>query len=161
MRDFLCDCCGQTHAGLPTDKGWTLPDVVWAIPQEDRQTRAKFDSDRCQLGERFFIRCILEIPFTEQAGYYGWGVWVELAEVDFWRYIELYDKDGSREPQVSGAIANAIPAYPSTLELPVTVQFQSSTSRPTVHLLADSQHPLALEQCDGIDSRRYHEILEA
>lgn len=160
MSDFFCKSCGQTHEGLPTDTGWKLPDVVWAIPEEDRERRARFDSDRCQIDDRFFIRCVLKVPFNEQAGYYGWGVWIELSETDFYRYIELYNEDGSSEPPIAGAIANAIPTYPSTLEFPVLVQFQSSKSRPTVHLPVGSQHPLAMDQAAGIDSQRYHALLE-
>ncbi len=160
-NSFVCNTCGDTHEGLPTDLAWTLPDVVWSIPEADRTSLAKFDTDRCQLGDRFFIRCILELPFREQSGYYGWGVWVELPESSFYRYVELYDEDGSSEPVVSGHLANEIPAYPSTLGLPVTVQFQDSTSRPTVNVPTTSNHALAAAQSGGIDNQQYHAILVA
>lgn len=84
-NSFFCKTCGDTHEGLPTDHGWTLPDVVWSIPEADRSSQAKFDADCCQLGDRFFIRGILKLPFNEQPGYYGWGVWVELSESSFYR----------------------------------------------------------------------------
>ncbi|WP_458069146.1 DUF2199 domain-containing protein [Rhodanobacter sp. BL-MT-08] len=158
---FVCKTCGGTHEGLPTDLGWTLPDVVWAIPEAARANQAQFDSNRCQLGDRFFIRCILKLPFNEQSGYYGWGVWVELSESNFYRYAEVYDKDGSSEPMIPGQIANEIPAYPSTLGLRVTVQFQDSTSRPTVYVPTESNHPLAAQQSDGIDNQQYHTVLVA
>lgn len=145
---------------MPTDHGWKLPDDVWAIPADERADKAEFNSDLCQLGNRFFIRCFLKLPFNEQPGYYGWGVWVEVAETDFYRYVELYDEDGSAEPPVPGTVANAIPGYPSTLGLPVAVQFQASTSRPSVAVAANS-HPIATEQSEGIANRRYHEILVA
>ena len=157
---FICSTCGETHEGLPTDHGWKLPDDVWAIPDGERSDKAKFDNDLCQLGNRFFIRCVLKLPFNEQPDYYGWGVWVEVEESDFYRYVELYDKDGSSERPVPGAIANAMPGYPPTLGLSVNVQFQSNTSRPTVAVSA-STHPIAAEQSTGIDSQRYHEILVA
>lgn len=157
---FICPTCGETHNGLPTDRGWQIPDDVWAIPASERPDRAKFNSDLCQFGNRFFIRCLLKLPFNEQPDYYGWGIWVEVAEPDFYRYVELYDKDGSTEPPVPGTIANAIPGYPSTLGLSVVVQFQGSTSRPSVTVLTNS-HPIAAEQSSGIDNRRYHEILVA
>ena len=160
-NSFVCNTCGDTHEGLPTDLAWTLPDVVWSISEADRTSLAKFDTDRCQLGDRFFIRCILELPFREQSGYYGWGVWVELPESSFYRYVELYDEDGSSEPVVSGHLANEIPAYPSTLGLPVTVQFQDSTSRPTVNVPTTSNHALAAAQFGGIDNQQYHAILVA
>ena len=158
---FICKTCGDAHEGLPTDHGWKLPDAVWAIPEAERASRAQFDTDRCQLGERFFIRCVLKLPFNEQSGYYGWGVWVELSESSFYRYVELYDEDGSSEPVIAGHIANEIPAYPSALGLPVSVQFQDSTSRPTVYFPTTSNHPLAADQSSGIDNQQYHAILVA
>jgi len=161
MKSFVCPTCGDTHDGLPTDHGWKLPDEVWAIPEDERSNKAKFNSDLCQLGSRFFIRCLLKLPFNEQADYYGWGVWVEVPEPNFYRYVELFDKDGSSEPPVPGSIANAMPGYPSTLGLPVMVQFQGSTSRPTAQVSSASDHPLGVEQSSGIDNRRYHEILIA
>lgn len=157
---FICSTCGETHEGLPTDHGWKLPDDVWAIPEAKRSNEAKFNSDLCQFGERHFIRCVLKLPFKDQPGYYGWGTWVEVAETDFYRYVEIYDKDGSAEPPVSGTIANVFPGYPPTVGLPVRVQFQSSTSRPTVAVEA-GHHCLAAEQSAGIDNHRYHEILVA
>lgn len=157
---FICSTCGETHEGLPTDHGWKLPDDVWAIPEHERSSKAKFDSDLCQLGSRFFIRCILKVPFNEQPEYYGWGVWVEVAESDFYRYVELFDKDGSAERSVPGTLANAMPGYPPTLGLTVDVQFQDSTSRPTI-AVPTGEHPLAAEQAKGVDNRRYHQILEA
>lgn len=156
---FLCRTCGKTHDGLPTDRGWTLPDVVWAIPESERPGRAKFNSDLCQLDDRFFIRCLLKVPFNEQPGYFGWGVWVEVAASDFHRYIELYDKDASGEPAIRGLIANEIPAYPSTLGIPVLVQFQDSNSRPAVQIPATTNHLLATDQINGLDNERYHGLI--
>ena len=158
MSSFVCSTCGETHEGMPTDFGWKLPDEVWAIPEGERSTRAKFDSDRCQLGERFFIRCTLALPFTEQPGYYAWGVWVEITEPDFWRYIELYEKDGRTEPVIAGSIANSIPGYLSTAGLAIEVQLQDEKSRPSVRVV-DGAHPLAMEQREGISNQRYHDIL--
>lgn len=143
---------------MPRDHGWKLPDDVWAIPANEREEKAKFNSDLCQFGNRFFIRCLLKLPFNEQPDYYGWGIWIEVAEPDFYRYVEFYDNDGSAEPPVPGTVANAIPGYPPTLGLPVLVQFQNSTSRPSVTVTA-TDHPIATEQSGGIDNRRYHQIL--
>lgn len=158
MNSFVCSTCGDSHEGMPTDFGWKLPDEVWAVPESERSTRAKFDSDRCQFGERFFIRCILALPFTEQPGYYAWGVWVEIPESDFWRYIELYEKDGRAEPVIAGSIANSVPGYMSTVGLAVEVQLQDERSRPSVRVV-DGGHPFALEQRHGISNQRYHDIL--
>lgn len=158
MKSFVCSTCGNAHEGMPTDFGWQLPDDVWAIPEAERSSQAKFDSDRCQLGDRFFIRCVLALPFIEQPDYYAWGVWVEIPEPDFWRYIELYEKDGRGELSITGLIANAIPGYESTVGLAVRVQLQDEKSRPSVWVI-DVGHPLSREQLSGISNERYHGIL--
>jgi hypothetical protein len=53
---FICGTCGKEYAGLITDYGFKLPDVVWAIPEPERSIKAKFDTDLCRLGGRYFIR---------------------------------------------------------------------------------------------------------
>jgi hypothetical protein len=133
--------------------------VVWSIPKPIVRAGPSSIPTVCQLGDRFFIRCVLKLPFNEQSGYYGWGAWVELSESSFYSYVALYDADGSSEPAVTGHVANEIPAYPSTLGLPVTVQFQGSTSRPTVLIPTTSNHPLAAQQSSAVDNQQYHEIL--
>lgn len=81
---FTCPTCGGTHEGLPTDHGWQLPGDVWAIPPDERSSHAKFDSDLCQFGDRFFIRCVFKIPFNEQP-----------AGIDNSRYHEILVATGS------------------------------------------------------------------
>jgi hypothetical protein len=158
---FVCGVCGKTHAGLPTDYGYKLPDEVWAIPEPERPERAKFTDDLCQYGGRCFIRCVLFLPFTEADGAFGWGVWVEVEWPVFERYLSLYEADGSGEPRHPGKLANALPGYDATLGTSVLIQFGSRTQRPSVYLLSDDQSPLALEQRRGIDASRHHEILAA
>jgi hypothetical protein len=160
-QSFVCGVCGESHEGLPTDTAFTLPDEVWALPVEERSTRAKWTEDLCQFGERYFIRCLLPIPFTDQAGYYGWGVWAQVEWSIFQKYLELYDQDGTKEPSVFGLLANQIPTYAQTLGLPVRIQFEKSTERPTVQFAASQDHELAREFITGISYARYHEILLA
>jgi hypothetical protein len=101
---FVCAQCGQSHEGLLTDQGWKLPDAVWAIPEPERATRAHYDTDLCQLDERFFIRCILRIPFSERERYFGWGVWVDVEREDFVRYVQLYNVDAHEELAKRGTL---------------------------------------------------------
>jgi len=70
---FKCGICGENHEGLPTEWACNLPDEVWAIDEPEREERARFTSDLCQFGERYFIRCMLEVPFTHSEGTFGWG----------------------------------------------------------------------------------------
>lgn len=159
MERYTCSICGQEHAGLVTDWAYTLPDEVWAIPEAERTEKARFNNDLCQFGDRNFIRCVLEVPFTEDDGYFGWGAWAEVDWPTFERYLELYDLDGSSEPTRTGMLANELPAYPGSIGTPVSIQFRDPTTRPSLNLKPESQDHLALEQRNGIDDARYHEIL--
>ncbi|MEW9622969.1 DUF2199 domain-containing protein [Rhodanobacter geophilus] len=158
---FRCQTCGETHEGLPTDFAWKLPDAVWAIPEPDRAKQARWDADCCQLGERFFIRCVLHIPFRSLTGSNGWGIWVEVSERDFFRYVELYSADARTEPPVGGVLANEIPCHDRSLGLAVSVQFGTAQNRPTVIASSDCDHSLAIEQKQGMSNEGYHEVLVA
>jgi len=178
---FTCACCGQTHEGLPTDWAFQLPDVVWKIPARERETAARFDTDLCEYGDRYFIRGMLCVPFRrtndnfrkgswfrgllptffrKTADRFGWGAWAEVDVGVFKRYLELYDADGSAEPLHAGKLANDLPAYANSLDAPIQIQFLDKTQRPTFTLLAEDCSDLAFEQRNGIDDARYHQVLE-
>ncbi|MDZ5647329.1 DUF2199 domain-containing protein [Nitrospirillum sp. BR 11828] len=158
---YICSVCGEAHEGLPTQWAWRLPDVVWAIPAENRETAADFTDDVCAYDGRFFIRCVLSIPFTHQAEFFGWGVWAEIGRAAFLRYLEIYNEDATDEPPVPGTLANAIACYGAPLDQPVLVRFGTATRRPTLHLPKDDTSLLAREQRAGIGANRHHEILQA
>lgn len=160
MNDhFTCSICGERHEGLVTDWAYSLPDAVWAIPEAERTEKARFTSDLCQFGERYFIRCVLGVPFTEAEGKFGWGAWSEVDWPVFERYLEMYERDGSTEPVHRGTLANNLPGYESSFGAPVEIQFQGSTKRPSLNLPQDDKSQLASDQRDGIDNLRYHEII--
>jgi hypothetical protein len=148
------------HEGLTTDWAYKLPDEVWAIPDEERAARALCSSDLCQFGDRFFIRCVLSVPFTETEGSFNWGCWAEVDWPVFRRYLSLYDADGSDEPRQPGTLANALFGYPGSLGASCEIQFGESTRRPALFTPLDDQSLLAAEQRAGYDAKRYHMILD-
>ncbi len=156
---FVCAICREEHKGLITDWAYTLPDEVWAIPESQRAQRARFNTDLCQFGERYFIRCILPVPYPEADTEFGWGAWAEVAWPVFEGYLKLYDKDGSAEPAHSGTLANELRPYPGSLGAAVGIQFGDPTKRPKLSLRTGDDSLLAREQRSGIDSGRYHEVL--
>ncbi|MGO8919871.1 MAG: DUF2199 domain-containing protein [Stellaceae bacterium] len=158
---FVCGICGEAHSKLPTDHAWQLPDEVSAIREPERSERAKFDSDLCKYDGRYFIRCVLPVPFVDRTGYFGWGIWVEVDRRVFERYLSLYEADGSGEPRYAGKLANVLPRYDEPLGADVLVQFGASTKRPSVHFPSEANSELALEQKHGIDTVRHHAILAA
>lgn len=157
---FYCATCGRDHEGLSTDWGFTLPDEVWAIPEDQREAQARFNDDLCQWGERYFIRCILPVPLAGTDDYFGWGAWVEVEAEAFERYLDLYDADGREEPPLPGKLANRLAPYPGTsLGTRLFIQLQTPDERPTLILPEGDKSRLAQEQRDGIDAARHHEIL--
>jgi hypothetical protein len=156
---FTCSICGEEHEGLATDWAYALPDVVWEIPEGERAERARFNNDLCQFGERYFIRCMLEIPFADVPGYFGWGAWAEVNWPTFERYLELYDEDGSSEPAAEGVLANELSPYSGSLGTPVIIKFRDAKNRPSLHLKPEFAGLLAVDQRAGIDEARYHQIL--
>lgn len=128
---------------------------------EERKAKAKWTQDLCQLGSRYFIRCLLPIPFTEREGQFGWGVWLEVDWPIFERYMRIYDQDATNESPVCGLLANEIPIYENSRGLPATMRFGTASQRPTAWFSAEARHACADEQRAGIDDRRYHEIVDA
>jgi len=160
VQHFTCSICGQDHEGLPTDWAYELPDEVWAIPEAERRDKAKFDSDLCQFGERFFIRCILVVPFKAAPEQFSWGAWVEVEWPVFERYLQLYEEDGTSEPPHRGRLANDLIVYPDCIGVAVFIQFSEASKRPFIILHGDDQSLLASEQREGMTRARYHEILD-
>ena len=158
---FRCGICGKDHEEPLSDQAFTLPDEVWAIPEVERESKAKWTQDLCQYGNRYFIRCLLPIPFTEREGQFGRGVWLEVEWPTFKRYLEIYKEDATSEPPASGLLANEIPIYQNSLGLAATIRFGTASQRPTAWWSKEAGHACAVEQRTGIDSRRYHEIIDA
>lgn len=159
-EDFVCSRCGRKHEGLITDQAYKLPDDVWSISESERAEKARFDSDLCQFGERFFIPGLLLVPFSDQPDAFGWGVWVEVELSVFKRYLELYEADGSHEPPHRGVLANDILGYPSSLGAEVAINFMAAAERPLVSVLGQNGGHLAEEQQRGMSDARYHQILD-
>jgi hypothetical protein len=157
---FTCSICGNEHQGLITDWAYALPDVVWAISEGERKEKARFNNDLCQFDDRSFIRCVLEVPFTDAEGYFGWGAWAEVEWPVFERYLELYDENGSSEPRAAGQLANDLCAYQGSIGMPVFIQFRDPSKRPLLILGESDGSLLAEEQRLGIGERRYHEIMD-
>lgn len=145
---------------LPGDVELHLPDAVWALPYLERYLRSRSNPDFCTLDEsRYFIRCVLAIPYSYREGFFCWGVWVEVAKADHDAYLAHYQRDSAEVPPFAGQLANNIPSYSPTAGMAVTVELDDE-HRPLVKLDPASRHKLAREQKNGIDRER-HEALAA
>ena len=141
---------------------WQVPDEVWAL---DEMTRKKwflqFDSsdEFCSIDNRWFRRGDLELPYTNRPGAWKWSVGCEVDDSVVQKYAELEDIDGSNEPRMFGKLACKNPPPPGLAQPPIRNTIRPRDHRPSLFLAANSVHPLAPEQREGMDKELYHEIV--
>jgi hypothetical protein len=140
------------------DVAFGLPDVIHALPEDERAARARTHSDLCSLDDRrFFIRGVVYAPVQQLGTLFGWGVWAEVSREVFLRYQELYDRDATGESPAAGVLANVPPGY-ERIEQPLEILFGPPDQRPTFRLMpTDSE--LYREQVEGLPVRKWHRII--
>ena len=150
---FHCDLCGKDHEGLP-DLGFDAPDPYLAVPESERAARTTFTLDRCTVededGMHFFVRAVISIPIHGEDEPFGIGAWVSQSERNYERYV-----GGEEEMEPTfGWLVNRIPHYePTTMLLKTRLHFRGERMRPSVEL-EPTDHPLAVDQRDGITLER-------
>lgn len=156
---FRCGSCGEWHDELATDIGCGLPDAVFELSYLERYRRARYNQDFCTLdGKRWFIRCVLPVPFTYRDDYFGWGVWVEVTQAQHDAYLMFFEENGGAPPVIEGRVANQLKGYRATQGLAVRLDLEPDR-RPLAYLLPTSRHALALEQRKGMDAERHHALV--
>jgi len=157
---FECVTCGAYHVGMPSF-GWDYPVQYLLIPERERGHRVELRSDACIIDERwFFVRGCLEIPVHDHHEPFSWGVWCSLSRDNFLRCTELFDQlDRVPDESFFGWLCSAIPCYPDTQQLKTMVRVRAWPTRPFVEL-EPTEHPLAIEQREGITTTRAREIAE-
>lgn len=164
-RSWGCSTCGERHEGL-FDLACSHPEQ-WSGSEEKRpnaealQSQHFLSEDFCVLeGEDFFVRCVLDIPLIGSGGRsFGYGVWSTLSRKNFLLYQETFDsgEQGDLGPWF-GWFSNRLKGYPDTLNLKCQVHPRAGRQRPWIEL-EETDHPLALEQRNGINFDRLLEIL--
>ena len=160
MIGFQCSTCHEFHEGIPTF-GWDYPVQYLDIPEEERSQRCELTSDTCVIDKKwFFVRGCIEIRVHGADDPFIWGVWVSLSEKSFNRFVELKDsQDQKDEGPFFGWLCAYINDYPDTLNLKTMVHPRDGM-RPYIEL-EPTDHPLALEQRNGIPMARVAQIYEA
>ena len=155
---FKCVSCGQWHEGMPTF-GATAPFYFYAIPADERQRRCVLTSDTCVVDEQnFFVRGCLDIPVHGQQELFSYGVWVSLSKASFDQFTTYFrERKRSHIGPFFGWLSAVLPLYPSTENLKTRVHLRDDGVRPFIEL-EPTEHPLALEQQNGIDVQRVAEI---
>jgi hypothetical protein len=90
-----------------------------------------------------------------------WLSWVSVSEANFTRASELWSRPGREgEPPYFVWLQSALPYPGGTLSLRGSLHTQPVGCRPLIVLEA-SDHPLSVEQSQGITRARVQEIVEA
>lgn len=162
MSGYFCKTCGKQHDELPMCFGPSAPDLWYSIPEAERGERGKLSSDQCMIdGKHFFILGRILIPVIDGPGPFIWLAWVSLSEKNFLRSCELWESEGREsEPPYFGWLQNALPYKPTTLSLKTRLQTMPLGERPNI-ILENVDHPLFLEQHNGISMARVQQIAEA
>jgi hypothetical protein len=151
-----CSVCGKVHAIEDSELTFELPDIIYALAQDEREKRCDISPDVCALDrERFFLRGLLPIPVSGHSQPYNIGVWAEISVETFGRIHGRWDDPDQRdEPRLPGTLANSVPLQGAdTLGTGVMIQLIGTRSRPEFYVEMDG-HPLHREQTRGIDEHR-------
>ncbi len=153
---FRCARCGELH-DLPFAFAWDAP-AYWR-PELVEERRGVLGEENCEIDDHFFVRGRIRIPVVDADEDFEWGVWVTLSETNYERMLELWKTpDREREPAYFGWRSTEVPVYErSTLSLKTMVHTQPVGERPLIELEA-TDHPLAVEQREGITLERVREI---
>jgi hypothetical protein len=139
--------------------GWDYPIQYLEIPKPERARRCSLGSDKCVIDAKwFFVRGCLEIPVHGQEEPFSWGVWASLSESSFEQWARTYEwSKRSHVGPFFGWLCSHIRLYPDTINLKARVHLRDNNLRPYVEF-EPTDHPLAVEQREGIPTERVAEI---
>jgi hypothetical protein len=159
---WTCSCCGKTFDTLPMDYAIEGPSNWFAVPEAERATRVKKDSNLCVIDSReFYVRGCIEIPVHDCNDRFVWGVWVSVSEESFRYILDKWTAEiPADEPPRFGWLCNWIRGYPEPKDIGCDVHLRSGNLRPRI-VLEPTDHPLAVEQREGITLDRVKEIIAA
>jgi hypothetical protein len=158
---FLCSRCSVRHQGPPRSFHADAPQLWSEIPEDERASRGQLSEEQCVIDGRFyFVHGLIRIPVLGEDEAFEWGVWVSLSEKSWDRTCELWETPGREsEPPYFGWLSTELPLYPSTLNLKTHVHTRPVGLRPLIEL-EPTDHPLAIEQRQGIRPARLRDIAE-
>ncbi|MBR0896963.1 DUF2199 domain-containing protein [Bradyrhizobium tropiciagri] len=158
MFRFKCASCDEWHEGMP-GFGAEAPLYFYSLPDDERAGRCVLDADTCIVDQKyFFVRGSLEIPVHGEDEPFIWGVWVSLSEQRFREFVACLGlAERAHVGPFFGWLSAEIDMYPSTENLKTHLHLRDNGVRPYIEL-EPTNHPLAVEQREGITVDRVAEI---
>ncbi|PFH11524.1 hypothetical protein BCF11_3975 [Collimonas sp. PA-H2] len=155
---FKCSSCDEVHEGMPSF-GAHAPLSYYEVPESGRTDRCVLGSDDCVIDKQyFFVRGCIEIPVKGEAEPFSWGVWVSVSEVSYAAWLEHFEQEKrSHIGPFFGWLNAWLKPYQDTIGLKTMVHLRDDGIRPYIEL-EPTEHPLAVEQRDGISVERVAEL---
>ena len=163
---FKCGACDAWHDGLPLSWHAPHPLALQDVPEDEWGERVLLGSDQCiiEMGDtkQHFMRGMLRIPVHGREDVLEYGVWVALSEAAYERAAELWETEGREsEPPFTGTLSAALAGYPDLAGVELQLQTQPVGERPLIHLQGPADHPLVVDQREGIDESQLLERVAA
>lgn len=135
--------------------GAQAPLSYYAVPGEERASRCQLGTDDCVIdGQFYFVRGCIEIAVQGENEPFSWGVWVSLSEASYLKWVDCFHlPKRSHVGPFFGWLNTALSPYPDTANLKTRVHLRDEGIRPFIEL-EPTEHPLAVEQCNGISVER-------
>jgi hypothetical protein len=155
---WKCHTCGVEHPDIPLCFGIEAP---WRalVPETEFELRVDLTPDQCVVDEEhFFVRGHIEIPIHDYSEPLAFSVWSSLSDRSFDHMCERWEApDRASDPPYFGWLCSPIAFYPRTIHLKLSVQSRPPGLTP-LFTVEPTQHPLALDQHNGISIERWHQI---
>ncbi len=155
---WKCRVCGQKHDSVPNCFGIEAPWRAF-VPDDEFDRRVELSKDQCVVDEEhFFIRGHIELPILETPDSLVFSVWSSLSEKSFSQMSGRWNEaDRGEDASYFGWLSSPISPYPNAINLPLSMQSRELGLVP-LFTITQSDHPLAMDQRDGISVRRWHEM---
>jgi hypothetical protein len=155
---WKCKICGIEHDDVPNCFGIEAP---WRalVAEEELSRRVELTADQCVIdGNTFFVRGHVEIPIHGNPSVLSFSVWSSLSETSFLHMSERWDSpDRANDAPYFGWLSTPIWVYPDTIHLKLAVRSRSPGLTPLFEV-RNHEHPLAVDQRNGISLERWHKL---
>lgn len=162
---YKCTSCDAWHEGLPLAWHAEAPAQLAAVAEDEFDERVTLGSDQCVItldGTHHFMRGLLRIPIHGYGDHLEYGVWYSLSEATYERASDLWETEGREsEPPYFGWLSTALWGYEDTMYLKSWARTQPVGERPLVEVFEPEDHPLVVDQREGIDESRLMHLVGA
>ncbi len=154
-----CKICNCELGEVPMCFGTDSPARIM-LPDSEYKQRVFENEDQCIVdNEYFFIRGHILIPVIGSNESFIWSVWVSLSKTSSNHVNERWYCEGrENDESYFGWLMTSLPVYTETQYLKANIQSQPVGYVPLI-MVEENEHPLSVEQQQGITLERVHEIV--